>query len=183
MCVSRHHPCLTFVSSVSMYARCQVLAVRSQAFWQRILHSPLQPASCILQATCSFFCVTGMPRVAGPCPWPRQRRCLQASELRREVPHDHGARSTHPVDYRRYAGELHTCPCGSGSDLASIAATMSGDTEARPNEARPTFVSPRTLLEQARPILPPRTFTALDREQLDGLVRLYAQSDLLVHRG
>ncbi|KAJ4366676.1 AMP-activated serine/threonine-protein kinase regulatory subunit [Ascochyta clinopodiicola] len=46
---------------------------------------------------------------------------------------------------------------------------MSGDTEARPNEARPTFVSPRTLLEQARPILPPRTFTALDREQLDGL--------------
>lgn len=47
---------------------------------------------------------------------------------------------------------------------------MSGDTEARPNEARPTFVSPRTLLEQARPILPPRTFTALDREQLDGLV-------------
>jgi 5'-AMP-activated protein kinase regulatory gamma subunit len=47
---------------------------------------------------------------------------------------------------------------------------MSGDTEARPNDARPTFVSPRTLLEQARPILPPRTFTALDREQLDGLV-------------
>ncbi|KAJ4370159.1 AMP-activated serine/threonine-protein kinase regulatory subunit [Didymella sp. IMI 355093] len=46
---------------------------------------------------------------------------------------------------------------------------MSGDTEARPNDARPTFVSPRTLLEQARPILPPRTFTALDREQLDGL--------------
>ncbi len=49
---------------------------------------------------------------------------------------------------------------------------MSGDTEARPNEARPTFVSPRTLLEQSRPILPPRTFTVLDREQLDGLVRL-----------
>lgn len=46
---------------------------------------------------------------------------------------------------------------------------MSGDTEARPSEARPTFVTPRTLLEQARPILPPRTFTALDREQLDGL--------------
>jgi len=48
---------------------------------------------------------------------------------------------------------------------------MSGDTEARPNpnDARPAFVSPRTLLEQARPILPPRSFTALDREQLDGL--------------
>jgi len=64
----------------------------------------------------------------------------------------------------------HIPPCGSGSNFASIAATMSGDTEARPNDARPTFVSPRTLLEQARPILPPRTFTALDREQLDGLV-------------
>ena len=47
---------------------------------------------------------------------------------------------------------------------------MSGDTEARPNDARPAFVSPRTLLEQVRPILPPRSFTALDREQLDGLV-------------
>jgi CBS domain-containing protein len=46
---------------------------------------------------------------------------------------------------------------------------MSGDTEARPNDARPAFVSPRTLLEQVRPILPPRSFTALDREQLDGL--------------
>jgi hypothetical protein len=52
---------------------------------------------------------------------------------------------------------------------------MSGDTEARPNDARPAFVSPRTLLEQVRPILPPRSFTALDREQLDGLV-LYKQS-------
>ena len=57
---------------------------------------------------------------------------------------------------------------------------MSGDTEARPNpnDARPAFVSPRTLLEQARPILPPRSFTALDREQLDGLVR-YEQSATL----
>ena len=38
------------------------------------------------------------------------------------------------------------------------------------NDARPAFVSPRTLLEQARPTVPPKTVTALDREQLDGLV-------------
>lgn len=65
---------------------------------------------------------------------------------------------------------------------------MSGDTEARPNpnDARPAFVSPRTLLEQARPILPPRSFTALDREQLDGLVWLCSISNpqrCAVHRG
>jgi hypothetical protein len=68
--------------------------------------------------------------------------------------------------------DIPPCSSGSGADLASIAATMSGDTEARPNDARPAFVSPRTLLEQARPILPPRSFTALDREQLDGLVHI-----------
>ena len=60
---------------------------------------------------------------------------------------------------------------------------MSGDTEARPNDARPTFVTPRTLLEQARPILPPRTCTALDREQLDGLVWFRTALKAPVYRG
>ena len=38
------------------------------------------------------------------------------------------------------------------------------------NAAVPVFVSPRTLLEPSRPVLPPRAFTALDKEQLEGLV-------------
>lgn len=36
---------------------------------------------------------------------------------------------------------------------------------------RPAFVTPRDFLEQGRPILPPRALTAVDKEQLDGLVR------------
>jgi 5'-AMP-activated protein kinase regulatory gamma subunit len=36
---------------------------------------------------------------------------------------------------------------------------------------RPAFVTPRTYLEQGRPVMPPRALTAVDREQLDGLVR------------
>jgi 5'-AMP-activated protein kinase regulatory gamma subunit len=35
----------------------------------------------------------------------------------------------------------------------------------------PAFVTPRTYLEQGRPVMPPRALTAVDREQLDGLVR------------
>jgi 5'-AMP-activated protein kinase regulatory gamma subunit len=48
-----------------------------------------------------------------------------------------------------------------------------------PNDAgRPAFVSPRTLLEQARPMMPPRSYTALDREQIDGLrtIRAFLQA-------
>ncbi len=41
---------------------------------------------------------------------------------------------------------------------------------AHANERLGAFVSPRTLLEQARPSQPPKPLTALDREQLDGLV-------------
>ncbi|KAF2126789.1 CBS-domain-containing protein [Dothidotthia symphoricarpi CBS 119687] len=41
-------------------------------------------------------------------------------------------------------------------------------------QGHPTFVSPRTLLEPSRPTLPPRSFTALDHEQLDGLKTIRA---------
>jgi hypothetical protein len=36
---------------------------------------------------------------------------------------------------------------------------------------RPVFVAPRTYLEQGRPAMSQRALTAVDREQLDGLVR------------
>ncbi|CAO2651975.1 Nn.00g002580.m01.CDS01 [Neocucurbitaria sp. VM-36] len=42
------------------------------------------------------------------------------------------------------------------------------------NDARPAFVSPRTLLEQSRPTAPAKVVTALDREQLDGLKTIRA---------
>jgi hypothetical protein len=35
---------------------------------------------------------------------------------------------------------------------------------------QPGFVAPRTYLEQTRPIQPPKPLTALDREQMEGLV-------------
>jgi hypothetical protein len=34
----------------------------------------------------------------------------------------------------------------------------------------PAFVAPRTYLEQARPIVPPKPMSAVDREQMEGLV-------------
>lgn len=40
---------------------------------------------------------------------------------------------------------------------------------------RPAFVTPRDFLEQGRPIMPPRALTAVDREQLDGLVSACAE--------
>lgn len=43
------------------------------------------------------------------------------------------------------------------------------------SDARPAFVTPRDLLQQSRAPLPPkeqpRQLSAVDREQLDGLVR------------
>lgn len=46
---------------------------------------------------------------------------------------------------------------------------MSGVDAADSATPNPHFVSPRHLLEQTRPILPPRTITKLDQEHLDGL--------------
>ena len=130
-----------------------------------------------------------------PCAGPGRRPSTSFSELRCSPRllcwvsqgQGQGAHSTHrtvrtidATTLRRRAAHIPPCSSGSGADLASIAATMSGDTEARPNpnDARPAFVSPRTLLEQARPILPPRSFTALDREQLDGLVHITSSATL-----
>lgn len=56
----------------------------------------------------------------------------------------------------------------SGVDTAD-AASPANDAP-QPHE-RPTFVTPRDFLEQGRPILPPQAPTAVDKEQLDGLVR------------
>lgn len=36
-----------------------------------------------------------------------------------------------------------------------------------------SFVAPRTYLEQTKPITPPKPLTALDREQMEGLVRVW----------
>lgn len=41
---------------------------------------------------------------------------------------------------------------------------------------QPAFVAPRTYLEQARPIVPPKPMTAVDREQMEGLVGLCSSS-------
>ena len=53
--------------------------------------------------------------------------------------------------------------------------TADSTTKALSNDARPAFVTPRDLLQQSRAPLPPkeqpRQLSAVDREQLDGLVR------------
>jgi 5'-AMP-activated protein kinase regulatory gamma subunit len=54
-----------------------------------------------------------------------------------------------------------------GADTADPASAGNHDNNAH---ERPTFVTPRTYLEQGRPTMPPRAMTAVDREQLDGLV-------------
>ncbi|KAL5447276.1 hypothetical protein PMIN05_002159 [Paraphaeosphaeria minitans] len=56
----------------------------------------------------------------------------------------------------------------SGADTAD---SVAANDVLQPHE-RPTFVTPRDFLEQGRPILPPRALTAVDKEQLDGLVRV-----------
>jgi len=52
--------------------------------------------------------------------------------------------------------------------------TADSTTNALPSDARPAFVTPRDLLQQSRAPLPPkeqpRQLSAVDREQLDGLV-------------
>lgn len=79
---------------------------------------------------------------------------------------------------------IHLPPCVSVQ--RSTAVTMSGaDTAGSaspappnlPNDGqlgheRPAFVTPRDFLQQSRPSLPARALTAVDREQLDGLVRV-----------
>jgi 5'-AMP-activated protein kinase regulatory gamma subunit len=67
----------------------------------------------------------------------------------------------------------------SGADTADSATPAPPNPPTAANDApqphdRPTFVTPRDFLEQGRPILPPRALTAVDREQLDGLVRASA---------
>lgn len=56
----------------------------------------------------------------------------------------------------------------SGHDAADSATNALG------SDARPAFVTPRDLLQQSRAPLPskeqPRQLSAIDREQLDGLV-------------
>jgi hypothetical protein len=53
--------------------------------------------------------------------------------------------------------------------------TTDSATNALNSDARPAFVTPRDLLQQSRapcaPKEPPRQLSAIDREQLDGLVR------------
>jgi len=53
--------------------------------------------------------------------------------------------------------------------------TADSTTNALSNDARPAFVTPRDLLQQSRAPLPPKEqplqLSAVDREQLDGLVR------------
>jgi len=59
----------------------------------------------------------------------------------------------------------------SGADTADSATPVPA--AALANDApsdRLAFVTPRTYLEQGRPVMPPRALTAVDREQLDGLV-------------
>ena len=63
----------------------------------------------------------------------------------------------------------------SGADTADPATSAPPNPPTTANDApqpheRPTFVTPRDFLEQRRPILPPRALTAVDKEQLDGLV-------------
>lgn len=80
-------------------------------------------------------------------------------------------------------------PCGSvygrsgvtmsGADTAGSATSTPRNPPTAANDVlqphdRPTFVTPRDFLEQGRPILPPRALTAVDKEQLDGLVRACA---------
>jgi hypothetical protein len=65
----------------------------------------------------------------------------------------------------------------SGADTADSAPPAPPNPHADPHDGlqqqhdRPAFVTPRDFLEQGRPILPPRALTAVDKEQLDGLVR------------
>jgi hypothetical protein len=57
----------------------------------------------------------------------------------------------------------------------SGADTTESATNALNGDARPAFVTPRDLLQQSRAPLPPKEpppqLSAIDREQLDGLVR------------
>lgn len=60
----------------------------------------------------------------------------------------------------------------SGVDTAGPAASVAANppaADASLGPDRPAFVTPRTYLEQGRPVMPSRALTAVDREQLDGL--------------
>lgn len=57
------------------------------------------------------------------------------------------------------------------ADSATSAPTTAPANDASLGPERLAFVTPRTYLEQARPAMSPRALTAVDREQLDGLVR------------
>jgi hypothetical protein len=76
------------------------------------------------------------------------------------------------LDY--WSHTLHAAP-RSNAIIMSGVDTADSTTNALSNDARPAFVTPRDLLQQSRAPLPPkeqpRQLSAVDREQLDGLVR------------
>ena len=62
----------------------------------------------------------------------------------------------------------------SGADMAESTTPAPPNAPANdlpfPHE-RPAFVAPKDLLAHSGPIIPPKPVTALDKEQLEGLVR------------
>lgn len=81
-----------------------------------------------------------------------------------------------PIQLRALHSWAAHSPCS--SHRRSTAAIMSGidivDAVTTPpgvDGARPSFVSPRTILQQSRQRQPSKSLSALEREQLDGLVR------------